>query len=347
MKKKIISALLILSISLSFAGCSSPIEITIVDGLSETSETVDSGKTVEEILNECEIELGSKDKTDPELTQTVDEDGTTIEVLRYAKVTVIDDGEKTTVTLTGKKVSDALEKAGITLGDNDVTDVELDTYLTDGMEINVLHSKKVVLSVGGKKSTVTTDCETVADLLEEQNITLGKNDRLSPDSDTKITNNMKVKVDRVKIKKKTKTVTVKYEQVVEYSDSLDSGEEKITQQGVNGKKKVTYKITYVNGKVEKKKAIKTKTVKKAVDEIVVKGTKSQTETETTSSTSTPSAEIIKKGEAKAGDGWTHVSGSVNGYKDNYNSTGCGGEDSYWELLFQNEDGDIKFVKVYV
>lgn len=60
-----------------------------------------------------------------------------INVIRAVDVTVSVDGVTRTITLTEGTVADALKKAGVTLGKDDVLNVAADTKVTDGMNIAV------------------------------------------------------------------------------------------------------------------------------------------------------------------------------------------------------------------
>lgn len=51
------------------------------------------------------------------------------------------------------------------------------------------------------------------------------------------------------------------------------GSSKVTREGVNGSKEVTYQITYVDGKEERRKKVKEKVIKEPVSNIVTEGTK--------------------------------------------------------------------------
>lgn len=51
------------------------------------------------------------------------------------------------------------------------------------------------------------------------------------------------------------------------------GSSKVTREGVNGSKEVTYQITYVDGKEESRKKVKEKVIKEPVSKIVTEGTK--------------------------------------------------------------------------
>lgn len=66
---------------------------------------------------------------------------------------------------------------------------------------------------------------------------------------------------------------IPFKEVVKYDKTLPKGEKKIVQEGVNGKKDVSYKITEVNGKQIEKTVINEKVISEPKEKIVVIGTK--------------------------------------------------------------------------
>lgn len=76
-----------------------------------------------------------------------------------------------------------------------------------------------------------------------------------------------------------------YESEVEYDDSKDATYEEVTQEGKPGVEKVTYKATFVNGIQTDSVETKTEVIKKAVSEVVVKGTQEATTSSESNSSS--------------------------------------------------------------
>jgi uncharacterized protein YabE (DUF348 family)/3D (Asp-Asp-Asp) domain-containing protein len=71
------------------------------------------------------------------------EDGMVIEIYDIFNVKITADGKKLEKTISGKTVKQAVEAAGITLGENDFTKPSLDTKLTENMAIEVFRVKLV------------------------------------------------------------------------------------------------------------------------------------------------------------------------------------------------------------
>lgn len=254
-------------------GCGRKIEVSIQDRYTQTCLTVPEGATVEEILAEAEIDVEKKDNVLPSLDTAVTKDNEQISISRHAKAQIAADKKTVDVELTGGKVKDALSQVDITLGKHDCIDHDLEAYVTDGMTISVIRRLAVSVRADGETKKYLTEAETVEELLAAEGIALGKRDRITPKLSKKLKEGTKVVVKRVDVKKVTETEPVAYQTRTEKSKSMTVGTSKVTRQGVNGKKKVTYKVTYVDGKEDSRKAVKEEVIKAPVDKIITQGTK--------------------------------------------------------------------------
>ena len=68
------------------------------------------------------------------------------------------------------------------------------------------------------------------------------------------------------------------EPIIQYSDQIYVGEENITRKAQVGKREITTRITYVNGKEISHEIIKEEVIEEAVAQIIVRGTKDRVET---------------------------------------------------------------------
>jgi len=104
--------------------------------------------------------------------------------------------------------------------------------------------------------------------------TLGIGTALTPNT----TNTADKKPDTTKQQPKTTTKTVTEEEDIPFdtkkieSSSLSNGESKITTTGVKGTRKLTYKITYEDGKQTNKKLIRNEITKQPVAQVTTIGT---------------------------------------------------------------------------
>lgn len=252
-------------------------EVSIEDGQVTTVLSVENNSTVGDILDEAELKLSAEDEVTPAVTESVTEAGSVIVISRKNNVTITEDGGNVhTVSVQGGTVADALEKEGITLGEYDEINHDTNAYLTDGMNIDIVHRIEVSLVVDGESEKVVTSAKTVGDLLTEQDITVGEKDRLSKTKDSILLDNDKLVIERVDVKKVTETEAIAYETETEYSDEMYEGESSTRQEGVDGEKTLTYDVTYVDGKESTRKLVSERVTKDPVNEIIVQGTKQQT-----------------------------------------------------------------------
>lgn len=271
----IIPFLLTAAVSLFCVGCAQNVKLKIQDLGSARSFETRSGMTVEEVLNQANYPLGKRDKCKPGRDTKITAETKKIVIQRYAKVTLVDlDGKAQAVSLVGGTVQDALDAAGVKLTKRQYVEPEKKTYLQNGMEIHIRKKHTVTVVVDGKRKTVTTRAKTVQELLEKQEIELKRNDTVSPNQSKKITDKVTtVRVRRVKYKKIEQTESIPYETKKKYSSGMKKGKSRISRKGVNGKKKVTYRVKYVDGKKSKRKIIQQCVIRNPVDEVIIYGTK--------------------------------------------------------------------------
>lgn len=268
-----ISLLVLVVVSIfCLAGCGKVVSVKITDGKVTTEFEAKSNKTIEKILTDAGIVLGEKDEAVPALEEKLGE-ATEITVKRYAKVTVKNGKTEKKVELVGGTVKEAVEKAGFKLDKTYKTDVDENELLTDGLVITLKKGVKVNLTLEGKSETYLTHAVTVKEFLSEQEIKLSDDDEVTPSLKSKIKADMEITVKRVEYKEETKTEVIYYTTKETKSSSMAAGTKKVTQNGVNGEKEVTYKVKFVDGKEDSREVVSEKVTKEAVTKLVTVGTK--------------------------------------------------------------------------
>ena len=118
-------------------------EVTLNDnGYTVQIQTMD--KTVKELLDRYEINLGPGDEITPGLEEPIEED-TEINIRRAFKVTVEADGKFKTVYLIQGTVEDALKEAYIVLKEKDLINYPLNQQVLPGDHIKVTRVKEEIL----------------------------------------------------------------------------------------------------------------------------------------------------------------------------------------------------------
>ena len=192
--------------------------------------------------------------------------------LSVVKVT---DGEQSSKVVATKNKSsvEIIRQAGFALSNNDAYSVNSTDDSVKAIKIIRAFDMKVI--DGGKEKTISAVSGSVGEALENAGIALPQGeDVINVSLESEAEENMVVKIDRVKYVTETKTKTVKFKTVTKKDKTLDSGKTKVSVEGVNGEKQVTTTKKYVNGKLKDTKVTE-KVTKKAVDKVVLKGTKAK------------------------------------------------------------------------
>jgi resuscitation-promoting factor RpfB len=291
-----------------------------VDG--QTSQVSTSADTVGALLKSKEIEVTSHDVVAPNLDAKVEE-GTRIAVKFGREVTFTIDGTKQTVWTTAITVDEALSALAIDLAGAQLSTSRSSSIGRQGLGIIIATEKTVVIIDAGKKRTVTTTGQTLADALAAAKITVDRNDRLSASPNTRLMDGSKFTFIRVDVKSKTKKFKVDFDTTRKKTSTLNKGVTKVDTPGVSGVRAVTYRLVWHDGEIVRRTRIKSKLIKKPVTEVILVGTKTPTversrssgsssSTSSSSTSSTPSGSVWDKlAECESGGNWSINTG--NGY----------------------------------
>lgn len=140
---------------------------------------------------------------------------------------------------------------------------------------NALNKEGISLTVKGKESKVSTFKTTVKDLLIENNIEYDENDIITPSLDSKLEDNMDIKLVVVTEDTIIEKEEIPYEVKTVDDKTLLKGKTKVSQEGKVGEKELTYKATYHDGKLVGKILQEEHISKEATEKIVKKGTKEE------------------------------------------------------------------------
>ena len=185
----------------------------------------------------------------------------------------LDNGSK--VELKAKKgtVREVLIANDIPFGADDRVEPGLDTKVNGGETINIYKAHEITIVDGDTTTVRKTTYKKVGDILKELNITLGANDRVTPDLNKEVAT-----VDTIKIVRDGKATEVKKEEIKfetkEEKDDSKYVDEKVTKvEGKNGEKEVTYNVVREKGKEVSREVASEKVITEATAKVVVVGTK--------------------------------------------------------------------------
>lgn len=196
---------------------------------------------------------------------------TFLTVQAFAKNTyVITDGSRTfTYSTFATDPGRILDEAGLELDENDTYTTHVDSGTSS---ITVRRSQNITIEQHGKRISVSSFGETVAELLERLNIVLESTDVLSVSEDTKTYEGMTFRIDRILDQIQSYTCPIPYTTTYCYDATLPQGTETVLTPGVNGELLCTATVTYVNGQ-ESYRTVHSESVASApVTEVVAIGT---------------------------------------------------------------------------
>lgn len=264
----IIAAFVALVLSMVITTSAESISATIIeDGQSRTVKV--SSTETQDILEEAGITIQSED-----VVTRSDSEGIVIEIERAVSVT-LDTGSHVYKVYgsKGDTVQDILDEQGVTLNANDTVTPPLGDRITKNMEIEVTRNLAVTLIVDGEEKDLIVPVGTVADVVYEAGVILGRDDEISPDRYLKAEDGMTIEVNRVKYREVTVTEEIPYETVEQKDDTMYVDARVVVTEGKNGSRTVTKREKVVDGVVEATEEISSTVITEAVDEVVRVGTK--------------------------------------------------------------------------
>ena len=202
----------------------------------------------------------------------------------------LDNGSKVEIKAKKGTVREVLIANDIPFGADDRVEPGLDTKVNGGETINIYKAHEITIVDGDTTTVRKTTYKKVGDILKELNITLGENDRVTPNLNTEVAT-----VDTIKIVRDGKATEVKKEEIKfetkEEKDDSKYVDEKVTKvEGKNGEKEVTYNVVRENGKEISREVVSEKVLKEATAKVVVVGTKQRPAEQKASSQATSSSQ---------------------------------------------------------
>lgn len=267
-----IATVLLFAAVLTFAIYEGTKNTVTVTANGEQEEVRTHAETVAAFLEEQEIEPGEHDFLSHSKETPINED-LALEWDAAEQYNVTVDGKATSAWTTENTVSEILAKANIDLTKHDKVSPALEEQVDEETTISVEKAYEVTIQDGLEEKKVWSTSTTVADLLKQHEISVGKLDRVENKMDELVLPNSEVKV--VRVEKVTDVVedTVKYAVETKKDNSLLKGNEKIVQKGSNGVVKKTYEVVKENGKEVKRDLKNEKVVKEPKKQVTAVGTK--------------------------------------------------------------------------
>lgn len=219
------------------------------------------------------VTIGTDDLVAPQTDIT---DGSRVTFRRAKRVRLVLDGERQTVTARGLTVGQALKDLGMRPGPKDHVFPSSDTTLRPGTEIFVRNAIHAKLRVDGRLRDVVSSADTIENLLEQADVTVGPNDYVLPARTTEPTDGMWIRVVRVRRITDQRSVRIPYRVITQHDASMESGVRKVVQQGAEGLKVQHFAVVLEDGTRVSTRLSDERVVRSARDHIVKVGTKEPT-----------------------------------------------------------------------
>lgn len=249
--------------------------LTVFESSQKTSFKTNA-KTVREALKAQKINFSKEDSVEPGLDEELTGAEYSINIYR-AKPVVIEDGELKTKILTAAQTPRQIaEKAGLNVHNEDKLAFEESGNILEDGSINTLkitRAKEISVDLFGKTESFRTQAKTVEDFLKEKKIVLGKDDDISIDLKTQISNGLNFRIWRNGKQTLTVEEPTDFQTETIQDANKDSGYKEIKEAGEKGTKSVTYEVEMQNGKEISRKKINETEIKAAKKQVVIVGTK--------------------------------------------------------------------------
>jgi uncharacterized protein YabE (DUF348 family) len=254
----------------AFVSGSSALAVTlVVDGQAKTVHT--TAHEVGDALQDAGYEIGSHDIIAPAPNAHI-ASGDKIVLNRGRLLHLNVDGAPKDVWTTAPTVQLALSQLGY--GTQDFVSVSRANRLPlSATAIAIRSPKSVTLVHDGKTQRVQSTSATVGQLLDELNIPIDSNDKLSAAQTAPLKNGLDIVLKRVTVKTVTRLESIAYPVTKKRDHSAYEGDVTVVQAGRKGKAKVTYEIEYIDGKLVHKVEQDRVTVKAPTTQVEKVGTK--------------------------------------------------------------------------
>ncbi len=240
-----------------------------VEGASRSIKTY--ANNAKDLLVRVGIVPGTSDLVSGDL-----KDGGDVSFRKAKPVRLVLDGEARKVTARGLTVGDALKDLGMRPGPKDHVHPALDTKLEPNMSVFVRNAIHAKVRADGRLRDVVSSADTVENLLKQAGIAVGAHDYVLPSREAEPSDEMWVRVVRVRRVVESKNVRIPFGYVTRRDPKMESGVRKIVQQGAEGLKVRTTRIVTEDGRRVSTSVLGEKIVRNPRDHIVRVGTKEPT-----------------------------------------------------------------------
>ncbi|MFA7208654.1 MAG: G5 domain-containing protein [Parcubacteria group bacterium] len=188
------------------------------------------------------------------------------------KISVNDNGLFFTTIASAGTIDGFLKESGIGLGGYDRIIPTGNTALYPGAQITIDRATQIEIQVDNMVIENYSTAKKIGDILDENEIILGRLDKVSPDIAFGPQVGSPIIVTRINVEEKTVAEDIDFKTITNTDSKLGWREEKITQKGEQGVREIKYRITYKNNKEISRIVLEKNITKEPVTQITTQGT---------------------------------------------------------------------------
>lgn len=190
-------------------------------------------------------------------------------------VVVFVDSERMVIETSSVAPEQILKDGGVSTYPEDIilSEIILDPVKDSGVGQKIIVKKAPLyfVQVDGKNIEVRNWDSKVSSLVEKTGISLGAKDQILPELESLVTPGATIIITRINEADVDTYEDVPFETVQKADSSIPFGSKKVTQAGMNGRLKKTYRIKYKNGVEVSRKLIASSSVTPVVSRVIASG----------------------------------------------------------------------------
>lgn len=226
------------------------------------------------VLRKAHLDLGPHDTVAPDPAAPV-HDGSRVIVRHGRLLHLAVDGQRRDVWVTALSVHGALDQLGLDEPDAWVSASRSLAIPRSGLSLSLRLPQHVTVLVDGRRHVRETTAPTVRALLHQLHVHLHRLDRVSAPLRKYPTSGMVVTIDRIHQRTVTRDVAIPFRTKHVRTASLYVGESKVTRYGKPGVRVNTYRLTWKNKKLVRRKLLRSRVSAHPVARVVAVGTKAR------------------------------------------------------------------------
>ncbi len=188
------------------------------------------------------------------------------------KIHINDNGFQSEIISEKNALKDLLEENRIKIGNHDKISPNPESKIFPGMNIEIRRAMEIKIEVDGKTIENHTLERNIEKIIAENNLILGKLDKVSPGTEKSLQKNETIIITRINVEEVIKKEEIDFKTTTKNDSELGWREKKITTQGEKGIKEVKYRITYKNGKEISRIKLSQEIIKDPVTQVETQGT---------------------------------------------------------------------------